>query len=1211
MKIINIKSQFKNIFGCFNNFIGQRGWILAGLFILWLVMTINILQVINQRETISRSRDLAVEIGQSIDDISNGVMHITLDTGTASAWDRQQGIALLRQAQGSFQRAETLLPFHDKALEFQDKLNLLIGQAESLLYSPSEQAQTNLRLYSYQVSALANEVDQLMQKELYAIADTAEFYRRATVGLSLLFLLFSVYCFYRGIREDIRHQTSEQKTRESEQRLRNVLESAPDPIVVTDEKAKIIIVNKLAEQIFGYDRSELIGHSIEILVPRRFQHSHVRLRDKYYEEPKVRPLKARTDNELYALGKGGREFPVEISLSPIETDQGTIIASSIRDISDRKRIEQALDQERQQLEMVMATSPVAVGIINNGVFRYVNKRMTRMMGVHEGGDFKSLFPDPQEAVDIKAELEINPVISDYEMTAITSNGEKLDVLANFFRHYYNDQKTTLCWFFDITSQKHIQRELESAKLKAESATQAKSEFLANMSHEIRTPMNAIIGMTYLTLNSSLEPKQRKYVERVNISAKSLLTILDDILDFSKIEANKLKLEKSAFSLNQLLTSVVSQIAFLAQEKRLELILNCPLDIPDSLIGDPVRISQVLLNLTNNAIKFTERGEVIIHCAADQQNETSITLKITIKDTGIGMTENHLSKLFESFSQADTSMTRKYGGTGLGLAISRRLTRMMGGDISVTSEYEVGSEFTVTLPLELGTPKTIKEFISTDIKDRFINKLALIVEDNSNSAQSLASLLSHMGMESTIAQTGRKGLEILGSHNKPDFVFIDWSLPDLSGLQFCKQVVDNELVEAEKLILMTPIKDEELVSIARDIGINSYITKPLTPSVLMDTFSNFTGGDTVREAQALNEDKLLTEYAWLENKRILVVEDNEINMELIEELLLHTGAAVTKANDGKEAIDALQENYFDAVLMDCQMPVMNGYEATNVIRNEMMLRDLPIIALTANTMAGDRQAALDSGMNDHVGKPLDVELLFNVLSRWIDHSPSKTIASNASQTNDKIPLESLTTVDIHRGLTVTANNRQLLKKILLKFAETYKDVSSDLSTMYQLGKHEEMERLAHSLKGASASIGATKVQNLAQQLELDLKSGKQTLDVENQIKLVAEHCEEVIKEISHLLIDFSNSENSVNEHNHGIKTDSTSKTTLQRLEKLKNLIVSNDTGAEDEALLLLSSDDMRLEQALLKSLLNQVRIYDFEAAEQILQRLTDNYSKAKS
>ncbi len=1198
------------LFTRLKTFLKERGWILAGLFVLWLVMTLNVLQVINQRETISRSRDLAIEIGQSLKDINNGVMHVTLDSGNTSAWDRQQGIFLLRQAQDSFVRAETLIPSHDKSIEFQDKLNLLISQAETVYISPSEQAHTKLKLYSYQLAALASEVDQLIQKELYAISDQAELHRQITLGVSFFFLLLSVYCFYRGIRDDITHQTLEQKTKESEQRLRNVLESAPDPIVVTDSNAQIIIVNKLAEQIFEYDRSELIGKPIETLVPSRFKHSHVGLRDEYYERPKVRPLKAKTENELFALAKSGREFPVEISLSPIETDQGTIIASSIRDISDRKNIQQALDQERQQLEMVMATSPVAVGIIHNDSFRYVNKRMTRMMGIHQGGSFKSLFQDPQEAIDIKAELEVNPVISDYEMTAITSHGEKLDILANFFRHNYNDQKTTLCWFFDISSQKEIQRELESAKSRAESATQAKSEFLANMSHEIRTPMNAIIGMTYLTLNSVLEPKQRKYIERVNLSAKSLLTILDDILDFSKIEANKLELEKNEFSLNQLLTSVVSQIAFLAQEKRLELVVNCPLDIPDSLIGDPTRISQVLLNLTNNAIKFTERGEVIMSCVVTKKSSAGGILKITVKDSGIGMTENQLSRLFESFSQADTSMTRKYGGTGLGLAISKRLCQMMGGDIKVASEYGVGSEFTVELPLEFGTQKTIKEFISTDVKDKLSNKAALIVEDNFNSAQSLASLLSHIGMEPSIAQNGRKGLERLGSQQS-DFVFVDWSLPDLSGLQFCKQVLDNELAEAEKLILMTPIKDEELVSIAKDIGVNTYISKPLTLSVLMDTFSNLTLENVVKDIQASHEDKLLTEYAWLENKQILVVEDNEINMELVEELLLHTGAVVTKATDGKEAIDQIQNNDFDAVLMDCQMPVMNGYEATRIIRKEMMLVDLPIIALTANTMAGDRQTALDAGMNDHVGKPIDVELLFNVLSRWIDHSPSKVVASEAEpESADEMKhLKGFTKVNIERGLTITANNKALLKKILLKFAETYQHISSELISLKTHNKLEDMERLVHSLKGASASIGATDVQKLAYEVELDLKSGKPVAAIDNQIKCLAENCEEVIEEINRLLLGSADNKNllhSAGQDNDKAGSLNTSETTLKQLEKM---IGSNDTSVEDEVLLLLSSGDKSLDPLLLKTLLKDIQAYDFEAAEHTVQRLVASYAKA--
>lgn len=1189
------------------DFSKQRLWILIGLFILWAVTTINILQLFYQKDQLQQSQYLAAELGYALNDVHTGVLNLALDSDDEQAWDATKGIKLLEQAMASFHRVETLLPLSMKSNDFQNKLTQLLSQLNTSFPEAESIDRTSLRLNIYQLNVIARQLGNHIRDELNASNSNADFRRSLVIITSILLLLLAVYCFYRGIREDLLQKSIERSSRDSEIRLKNILESAPDPIVVTDNNANIIIVNKLAEQIFEYNRQELIGQPIEILVPRRYGDSHVKMRDAYFENPVVRPLEAKTENELYARAKDGREFPVEISLSPIETPQGKIIASSIRDISARKKIEYALEEERLQLKIVMDSSPIAVGILKGGIFHYVNNRMTQMIGVTESDSFKSLFLKPEEAVDLKDRLDRDLILSNYETEVITQDGRTLYVIANFLRRVYHNENTTLCWFFDISSQKQIQSEMEAAKLKAELATKTKSEFLANMSHEIRTPMNAIIGMTYLTLNTPLSSKQQKYVNSINIAAKSLLTILDDILDFSKIEANKMTLEKSAFSLNQLFSNVISQVAFIAQEKRLELVINYPLDIPDAFIGDPTRVSQILLNILNNAVKFTEQGEVIFGCDVIDRTDEQVILEFTVRDTGIGMTEAQLSKLFESFSQADTSMTRKYGGTGLGLTISKRLSNMMGGDINVKSESGVGSEFKIKLPLMLGNKKSIKEFLSADTNRLFHNKHVLIVDDNSNSAQALAEMLTHLGVQPRIAETGQKGLELL-EVSTPDFIFVDWFMPEMSGVEFCRRAIETENICAEQLILMTPIQDAELQSVANDIGISISINKPVTLSVLVDTFAN--NHSKNNNSMKLNEKQKVvqTEYRSLENKQILVVEDNEINMELIEELLLHAGAVVHKAFDGQQAIDILKEQDFDAVLMDCQMPVLNGYEATRIIRNELMFNDLPIIALTANTMSGDRQIAIDAGMNDHIGKPIDVDLLFKTLSNWVGQGVVKKQVVPHRPVNTSLVADKFTHIDINRGLTITANNTELLERLLLKFADTYQSVLSKLQILLADNNNQQIENLAHSLKGASASIGALELQSLSAELELNAKKSNAN-EISRLISMVGKSSDNVIAEIKKVVVNGQKMViSSPKENSTTAKTLLVENVTITKhLKLLKKYIQSNDTSAEHEAMRLIAANMVSKDkQPLMDMLLNQIRIYDFEAAEKTFMNLFDDY-----
>ncbi|MCE4538945.1 response regulator [Pelomonas sp. P7] len=615
-------------------------------------------------------------------------------------------------------------------------------------------------------------------------------------------------------------------------------------------------------------------------------------------------------------------------------------------------------------------------------------------------------------------------------------------------------------------------QLERAQLAAEAATRAKSEFLANMSHEIRTPMNAILGMSLLALRSGLDNRQRNYVEKVHRAAESLLGIINDILDFSKIEAGKLEVESIPFQLGDVLDQLASLVGMPAEQKGLELLFVLPPDLPTHLIGDPSRLGQVLLNLSNNAVKFTERGEITVAISLVERSATHAKLCFEVRDTGIGLSPQACERLFQPFTQADASTSRRFGGTGLGLAISRHLVERMGGSIGVDSQPGHGSRFHFTL--EFGLQQGLS---AAPERGELSGTRLLIVDDHPAARELLCGLVTSWGLQPEMAADGEAAVAAVAmadAAGRPfKVVLLDWRMPGMDGVECLARLGQLDIRHAPPTVLMVTAfsRDQAEVQLqSRGLQVAALLPKPVTPSALLDACMTALGLPATQPRRSeQRQERLHAQQASLAGARILLVEDNPINQELACELLERAGIAVRVAADGREALAALEQERFDAVLMDCQMPVMDGYEATRALRRRPELRDLPVIAMTANAMAGDRDKVLAAGMNDHIAKPFRVEDLFVTLARWI--RPQAPAASAVA-----------TELDMKAALAAVNGDEALYRRLLTMFSEREADFEPRLRQAWARGDTAAATRHAHDLKTVAGTLGMPALQRAAAALE---------------------------------------------------------------------------------------------------------------------------------
>ena len=657
----------------------------------------------------------------------------------------------------------------------------------------------------------------------------------------------------------------------------------------------------------------------------------------------------------------------------------------------------------------------------------------------------------------------------------------------------------------------LEERIKERTKEAESANVAKSLFLANMSHEIRTPMNAILGFSHLALRTELSPKQADYVNKIKAASTALLGLINDILDFSKIEAGMLSLEKTHFQIRETLENATAISAVKAAEKGLDIRIAVDDGVPPTLLGDSLRLNQIILNLVSNAVKFTERGSVILAVRALERQGDDVVLEVAIRDSGIGMSEEQQKNLFRSFSQADNTMTRRFGGTGLGLAISKQLVELMGGTIRVDSQPGAGSTFTFTVRMQIGdTSKLVNAAQIEELRGLRV----LIVDDNPASREILHNLFETWSVHADLVASGNEAIAFLEAAEdrgtRYDLMLIDWKMPGMDGIEAVEALqASKKLTRLPTIMMVSAYAREDAMASARESGISAFLVKPIDPELLLSQITQFIDSEHRHQgAPAVAAASVPMVSPELRGARVLLVEDNEINSEVAFEILSDGGLVVELAANGRIACEMVLDSNrsYDVVLMDVQMPEMDGIAATRKIRERVNADALPIIAMTAHAYEQERQNCFDAGMNDHVAKPVDPAILMRTLERWLQPRATGGASGSAAKTADAtavakvaaadLPAE-LPPFDIPTALARVNGKAPLLRKLILSFGTNYRAAAATLREDIASGALDDARRLAHTIKGVAGSLELRKVAEASRQLE-DALAHRELMQVDDLV-----------------------------------------------------------------------------------------------------------------
>jgi len=898
-------------------------------------------------------------------------------------------------------------------------------------------------------------------------------------------------------------------------------------VSIADIDGNILYVNDKFVKISGYQEHEILGKKHNLLNSNNQPKS-------YWKNMHETVLSGQTwHDEVRNRAKNGEYYWVDTTIVPnYDTNKKVNGFTSIRtDITEQKQIQISLANAKIQAESAKYAldqhSLVSITDIDGNIL-YVNDKFVKISGYQEheilgkkhailnsNNQPKSYWKNMHETV-------LSGKTWHDEVRNRAKNGEYYWVDTTIVPNYDSNKKVNGFTSIrtDITQQKDNLYKLELAKEQAEVASVSKADFLANMSHEIRTPMNGVIGMTNLLLDSGLNQEQHKLAGTVKSSAVGLLNIINDILDFSKIEADKLDLELIPFNLGQMIEDIGTTLSFQSNAKGLQLICPATPIIQQWVKADPGRIRQVLTNLIGNAIKFTKYGEVAVYAELVEQTDKNKVFRFSVKDTGIGINEEQQKQLFDKFSQADTSTTRKYGGTGLGLSISKKLVELMGGEIGINSEVGQGATFWFTLPLLTAEDKTEATIYNTDIK----NEKILIVDDNQTNLELMHQLHNIWEIPHTLVDSAKKALaelKLASQTNSPyTIAILDMHMPKVDGLELCKQIQQLPQYAQTKLIMASSQAQRGDAAMMKKAGFKGYLTKPIQQSELFDILLMVSG---LKKSKS----ELITRHTTKELKKfkghILVVEDNATNQLVIEGLLRSLGLTVDLAGNGQEAIAALQSmSNHDLVFMDCQMPVMDGYHATQTIRSEetpLKNHAIPIIAMTANAMAGDKQKCLDVGMDDYLSKPIDSQKVIDVLSRWlpsenINKGQSENVQHEAIGVKEELSND-LIDFDYQDMANRLMDDVELMKSVAELFCEEIPTNIAEIKTSIKEGDAARATAILHQIKGASANVGGIALSAFAREMELAGKEGSidklasQISQLENQFNALKKALEQAL------------------------------------------------------------------------------------------------------